>query len=171
MLHDNQCMPFSDVLSDKQPKPLTTWKVIWISALVAFVVGCVPALGTALVVAHDLDKESTARSYDNCVTLREGRRGLNERQRQNKLNLEADLAVFETVLRFTPKKVTPGSRVTQAQLDVYISSLKNAVQTKKEKILPLTKPSSLPDCERDFGPQTVNTPLGAAFHLVATKFE
>lgn len=148
-------------LEDNEPRPLTTARVILISAIVAFIVGCLPALGTALVVANDFENESAQRSYDNCVTLREGRQAGNERQRQNKISLKADVAIYELVLSTTPTVAPPKGPeniqgVTQEQLDKYRQTFVDAIKTKKNKILPLTKPVPLPPCEADFDPPRPN---------------
>lgn len=137
-------------MDEPEATKLTVWRVVLIAALVGFCVGSIPALATALVISHDFKKESTLRAYQNCSTFRDGRIVGNERSRQNRLNLQADADVYTTVLKFTPRKVQPGSKITQAQLDTYLAKLKNAVRVKQQKIIPLTTPLAIPNCEKDF---------------------
>lgn len=41
-------------LEEKPSKPLTTWRVVLISAFVALIIGCLPALTTALIVGDNI---------------------------------------------------------------------------------------------------------------------
>src|SRR3954453_23528385 len=45
---------------DPPQTPVTTWRVVLIASLVALVIGCVPALGTALVVNSNLKDGQSA---------------------------------------------------------------------------------------------------------------
>lgn len=135
-------------LNSPEPKPLTTFRVVVIAALVAFVIGSLPALGTAIIVSSNLNADSQSRTRETCQIIRDGREQANRKNAQNRLNLRADIAVYETVLKFTPRKVPAGAQITQIQLDKYLHVLRNAIATKKNKILPLTQDLILPNCAK-----------------------
>lgn len=135
-------------LHEPDPKPVTAIRVVAIAALVALVIGCIPALGTALVVADNLNARSRERAVDACKILADGRRSANERNKQMKINLQADIQLFEFVRKAQPKKVPPGSQVSQKTLDQYLAKLDRLIEVKKTKVLPLTKPLSIPNCEK-----------------------
>lgn len=136
---------------EEPPKPVTTFRVLVISALVAFVIGCVPALTTALVVNSNLNDRSRNRSIENCQLLNAARAQNNARSLQNRENLKADVKLYETVLKLTPTKAPPGSPPGQQhKLDVYNKAIREALQTKRDKVLPLTQPLLLRDCNQIF---------------------
>lgn len=45
---------------EEEKKPLTTWRVVIIAAIVALVIGCLPALTTALIVGDNLRSQQRA---------------------------------------------------------------------------------------------------------------
>lgn len=136
-------------LNEPDSKPVTTYRAVLIAALVAFVIGCVPALGTALVVADNLNNQSRQRAVESCNVLRQGRAAANERNVQMKINLKADIELFEFIRQVQPKKVPPGSQVSQKVLDQYLRKLDRLIATKRDKVLPLTAPLPLPDCQKE----------------------
>lgn len=156
-------MPFADYLEDKNPTPPSKTYVLVVAAMVALVIGCLPALGTALIVNSDLsrdskardaqsDKDSTLRSYQNCVTVRDGRILGNERNRLNKINLKADVDLFQYVIELQ-RTPDPDQKLTERQLErrrEFTKRLQHLVNVKQNQILPLTKRVPVPDCERDF---------------------
>lgn len=134
-------------LNSPESKPLTTARVVIIAALVALVIGCLPALGTAIIVSQNLNSDSQARTKAACLVVRSGRKQANAKNVPLRLNLKADIKLFELVNRFTPRKVPPGSQITQKQLNDYNAAIKNALVVKKQRVLPLTKDIALPNCD------------------------
>jgi hypothetical protein len=53
----------------EQKSKLTEFRVVWISALVALVIGCIPAVGTALVVSANLQDQVQQRDLIRCEGL------------------------------------------------------------------------------------------------------
>lgn len=135
-------------LDEPSSQPLTVLRVLVIAALVAFVIGCIPALGTAIIYGANLKDQAHTSAVENCKLLADGRRASNLKNQQMKLNLQADIDLYSIVIKFTPEKVPPGSGITQAQLDSYLRTLNRAVQTKRDKVLPLTQNFPVPDCSK-----------------------
>jgi hypothetical protein len=136
-------------LEEPEAGGASTFKAMAVAAIVAFVVGCVPALGAAIIYGDQIDQRAHERAVDTCNSTNAGRKAANLRFRASKINLEADITLYEVVLKLTPKTLPKGSPANQqAKLTTYRNTLEDALQTKREKVLPLTKPYKYEDCSK-----------------------
>lgn len=141
-------MPFTDILDSQDPKPVTSVRVVLISALVALVVGCVPALLSAVVIAGDFNEQASARSVENCESQRAQLKTTNDRVVVNRLSIQADIGNLKgdiALLRASAaaNKDQPGATVI---LQASIDSKRKAIAAKK-KALDKSVPYELPNCE------------------------
>lgn len=140
---------------------LTFTRVVVIATIVALVVGCLPALGTALVVASNNDTKATQRSYDNCVSQRDARKLSNDRLAATRINLEADVKLFTLITSLQPKKLPADYKgpLHQSDLDRYNNTLAETLSIKRDKVLPSTKELPLQNCEKIYPDAPEKVPL------------
>ncbi|WP_301930923.1 hypothetical protein [Ferruginibacter sp.] len=139
------------MLDEPAGRPVSSFKILVLAAIVAFVVGAIPALGAAIIYGDQIDQRAHERAVDTCVNTNAGRKAANLRFKSSKIDLQADITLYETVLKLTPKVIpagNAGAAQQQAKLTTYRNTLETNLKIKKDKVLPLTKPYKYLDCSK-----------------------
>lgn len=127
---------------DEQPDTPTTFKVVLILAIVAFVVGCIPGLVVAFSINDNLKAQSNqiqAQVTTLCTSRRESILASNIRLESTNKNLRSDLTLLKASLRLSKNQ----PNVSLEGLATLIDSINS-----KKELIKKNVPTPVPTCKK-----------------------